>query len=130
MLLYVAAFALGAGPIPWVVLSEILPPRIKGPAASLATAAGWLGNLAVTLTFDSLLGRLGVGGAYLLYALLNGGGAWYVSSALVETKMKTLQVGGRGHRPGGGGWGVLMPPGAGRLMGAAAAALHRTQRRF
>jgi hypothetical protein len=82
----------GCGPIPWVVLSEILPPRIKGPAASLATAAGWLGNLAVTLSFDALLSRLGVGGVYLLYALLNCGAGWYVSRSLVETKMKTLQV--------------------------------------
>ncbi|GBF90824.1 plastidic glucose transporter [Raphidocelis subcapitata] len=91
MLIYVAFFAIGCGPIPWVVLSEILPPRIKGPAASLATAAGWLGNLAVTLSFDALLSRLGVGGAYLLYALLNVGAGWYVSAHLVETKMKSLQ---------------------------------------
>lgn len=91
MLLYVAAFAVGCGPIPWVVLSEILPPRIKGPAASLATAAGWLGNLAVTLTFDSLLSRLGVGGAYLMYAGFNVAALWYVTASLPETKMKTLQ---------------------------------------
>ncbi|KIZ00413.1 sugar transporter, partial [Monoraphidium neglectum] len=91
MLLYVAAFAIGCGPIPWVVLSEILPSRIKGPAASLATAAGWLGNLLVTLSFDSLLGRLGLGGAYMLYAALNAGAAWYVTARLPETKMKSLE---------------------------------------
>ncbi|KAI8471190.1 MAG: general substrate transporter [Monoraphidium minutum] len=91
MLLYVAAFAIGCGPIPWVVLSEILPPRIKGPAASLATAAGWCGNLAVTLSFDALLGRAGLGGAYLVYAALNAGAAWYVTARLPETKMKSLQ---------------------------------------
>jgi hypothetical protein len=28
----------------WVVLSEVLPPAIKGPAASLATAAAWTGE--------------------------------------------------------------------------------------
>jgi len=82
----------GCGPIPWVILSEILPPRIKGPAASLATAAGWLGNLLVTLTFDAMLSRLGVGGTYLVYAVLNAGAAWYVWANLPETKMKTLQV--------------------------------------
>lgn len=91
----------GCGPIPWVVLSEILPPRIKGPAASLATAAGWLGNLLVTLSFDRLLSRLGIGGAYLMYALLNAGAAWYVAANLVETKMKSLQVGVLRLRGGG-----------------------------
>jgi hypothetical protein len=44
VLLYVACFAVGSGPVTWVVLSEVLPPAIKGPAASLATAAGWAGE--------------------------------------------------------------------------------------
>lgn len=43
VLVYVAFFAVGSGPVTWVMLSEVLPPRIKGPAASLATAAGWAG---------------------------------------------------------------------------------------
>jgi MFS family permease len=43
VLVYVAFFALGSGPVTWVLLAEVLPPRIKGPAASLATAAGWAG---------------------------------------------------------------------------------------
>jgi hypothetical protein len=73
-------------------MSEILPPRIKGPAASLATAAGWVGNLLVTLSFDWLLTRLGVGGTYLMYAVLNGLATWYVTKNLPETKMKSLQV--------------------------------------
>jgi hypothetical protein len=90
MLVYVAFFAVGCGPAPWVVLAEILPPRIKGPAASAATAAGWVGNLVVTLSFDALLARLGVGGAYLLYAALNAGAFWYVTAALPETRMRSL----------------------------------------
>jgi MFS family permease len=44
VLLYVAFFAIGSGPVTWVVLSEVLPPAIKGPAASLATAAAWTGG--------------------------------------------------------------------------------------
>ena len=43
VLVYVAFFAMGSGPVTWVLLAEVLPPRIKGPAASLATAAGWAG---------------------------------------------------------------------------------------
>jgi hypothetical protein len=43
LLAFMAAFALGSGPVTWLLLSEVLPPRIKGPAGSLATAAGWAG---------------------------------------------------------------------------------------
>eukprot|EP00877_Chromochloris_zofingiensis_P014348 jgi/Chrzof1/9167/Cz03g38140.t1 len=90
ILLYVCAFALGVGPIPWIVLSEILPPRIKGPAASLATTCCWAGNLLVTLSFNSMLDTLGIGGSYLLYAAFNCFGLWYVSTYMVETKCRTL----------------------------------------
>lgn len=88
ILLYVCAFALGVGPIPWIVLSEILPPRIKGPAASLATTCCWAGNLLVTLSFNSMLDTLGIGGSYLLYAAFNCFGLWYVSTYMVETKCR------------------------------------------
>jgi hypothetical protein len=46
MLVFVAFFAVGSGPVTWVLLAEVLPPNIKGPAASLATAAGWAGGWA------------------------------------------------------------------------------------
>ena len=32
VMLYVVCFAMGAGPIPWVYLTEILPEQIKGSA--------------------------------------------------------------------------------------------------
>jgi MFS family permease len=44
MLVFVAFFAVGSGPVTWVLLAEVLPPNIKGPAASLAAAAGWAGE--------------------------------------------------------------------------------------
>lgn len=47
MLVFVAFFAIGSGPVTWVLLSEVLPPSIKGPAASLATVAGWAGEFGV-----------------------------------------------------------------------------------
>lgn len=50
VLVYVAFFALGSGPVTWVLLAEVLPPSIKGPAASLATAAGWAGKHAASRT--------------------------------------------------------------------------------
>lgn len=46
------------------------------------------GNLAVTLSFDGLLSRLGLGGTYLLYGLANVGAALYVGQLLVETRCR------------------------------------------
>lgn len=50
VLLYVAFFAVGSGPVTWVLLAEVLPPRIKGPAASLATAVAWAGGAGAWLS--------------------------------------------------------------------------------
>eukprot|EP00775_Hariotina_reticulata_P005499 gene5499-5734_t len=90
VLLYVAFFAVGSGPVTWVLLAEVLPPRIKGPAASLATAVAWAGNLLVTLSFDSLLAHAGLGGAYLMYALFNVFSAIFTAEVVVETRCRSL----------------------------------------
>ncbi|WZZ06979.1 hypothetical protein YC2023_092900 [Brassica napus] len=37
----VVSFSLGMGPIPWLIMSEILPVNIKGLAGSIATLANW-----------------------------------------------------------------------------------------
>jgi SP family xylose:H+ symportor-like MFS transporter len=56
MLLYIACFALAAGPVTWVLLSEIFPNSIRDNVMSIAVAAQWISNLAVSWTFPILLG--------------------------------------------------------------------------
>ena len=38
LIVYVIGFSLGFGPIPWLMMGEILPVKIRGSAASVATA--------------------------------------------------------------------------------------------
>jgi predicted membrane-bound spermidine synthase len=54
----------------------------------LSADCAYAGNLAVTLSFDGLLSRLGLGGTYLLYGLANVGAALYVGQLLVETRCR------------------------------------------
>ncbi|KAJ0750792.1 putative sugar/inositol transporter, major facilitator, sugar transporter [Helianthus annuus] len=51
----VIGFSLGMGPIPWIIMSEILPVNIKGLAGSIATLANWFICWIVTLTAPLLL---------------------------------------------------------------------------
>ncbi|KAK9919103.1 hypothetical protein WJX75_009435 [Coccomyxa subellipsoidea] len=87
---FVLGFSIGSGPIPWVYLPEVLPNEIKGPAAALCTSLNWLSNLIVGLTFPAMLALLHVGGAYLVYAVLNVLGAVFVAALMVETKQRSL----------------------------------------
>ena len=51
LMAYVGSFAVGLGPVFWLILSEIYPLRIRGRAMSVGTAANWSANLIVALSF-------------------------------------------------------------------------------
>jgi len=44
LLVFVLFFGLGAGPIPWIYLPEVLPDEIKGRGASLGTCLNWVSD--------------------------------------------------------------------------------------
>lgn len=90
LLLYVAAFAGGAGPITWLYMAEILPEEVQGSAGAAAAAGNWLANLLVGSTFPALLAKAGVTGAYGLYAVLNVGCFLFVRGRVVETARRPL----------------------------------------
>lgn len=68
LLIYVLGFSLGLGPIPWLMMGEILPSRIRGPAASLATAFNWTCTFIVTKTFVNIISLIGPHGTFWLFA--------------------------------------------------------------
>ncbi|KAL0699707.1 hypothetical protein Bca4012_055829 [Brassica carinata] len=86
----VIACSLGMGPIPWLIMSEILPVNIKGLAGSIATLANWFVSWLVTMTANMLL-AWSSGGTFTLYALVCGFTVAFVSLWVPETKGKTLE---------------------------------------
>ncbi len=91
LMVYVGSFAVGLGPVFWLVLSEIYPLRIRGRAMSLGTIANWGANLVVALTFLSLTDILGKPGTFWLFGAITIG-SWFFAYFLVpETKGKTLE---------------------------------------
>jgi SP family galactose:H+ symporter-like MFS transporter len=89
--IYVASFAIGLGPIFWLMISEIYPLRVRGTAMSIATVANWGLNLAVALTFLTLVSVLGRPETFWLYAVI-GVVAWIFIYRLVpETKGRSLE---------------------------------------
>jgi sugar porter (SP) family MFS transporter len=88
---YIASFAVGLGPIFWLLISEIYPLRVRGVAMSLATIANWGANFVVSGTFLSLVKALRPGGTFALFAAV-GIGAWLFCYFLVpETKNRSLE---------------------------------------
>jgi SP family galactose:H+ symporter-like MFS transporter len=91
LVIYVACFAFGLGPIFWLLISEIYPLKIRGAAMSAVTVTNWGMNLVVAITFLTLVGVLGHAGTFWLYGII-AVGAWVFFYLLVpETKGKTLE---------------------------------------
>src|SRR5467141_2139575 len=91
ILLYVAFFALGMGPGPWLIISEIFPTKVRGRAASIATSILWSGTLLVTLTFLGLVKVLNLWGTFAIYGALSFVCLIFVWKMVPETKGRTLE---------------------------------------
>ncbi|GLU14488.1 hypothetical protein SLE2022_310530 [Rubroshorea leprosula] len=91
MLLFVLTFALGAGPVPGLFLSETLPGRVRAKAMAICMAVHWVINFFVGLLFLRLLEQIGpliLNTIFATFCLL---GAIFVRRNVMETKGKSLQ---------------------------------------
>ncbi|CAK9178519.1 unnamed protein product [Ilex paraguariensis] len=86
----VVAFSLGVGPIPWIIMSEIMPIKIKGLAGSVATLANWFISWGITMTAPLLL-TWSSGGTFTVYMLMSIIAVAFVAIWVPETKGKTLE---------------------------------------
>ncbi|KAK1395630.1 Sugar transporter ERD [Heracleum sosnowskyi] len=86
----IIAFSLGMGPIPWIIMSEILPIKIIGLAGSVATLANWFIAWLVTMTAPLLL-SWSSGGTFTLYMLMCALTLAFAKFLVPETKGKTLE---------------------------------------
>ncbi len=88
---YVASFAVGLGPVFWLLLPEVFPLKVRGAGMSTATVANWGSNLVVALTFPNLAQAIGLSGTFWLYGGLGVAGWIFVLGMVPETKGKTLE---------------------------------------
>ncbi len=88
---YIASFAVGLGPVFWLLISEIYPLSVRGVGMSLATVVNWVTNLLVALTFLTLIDHLGKPGTFWLYASISVVAVVFSILFVPETKGKSLE---------------------------------------
>ena len=88
---YVSAFAVGLGPVFWLLISEIYPLKVRGLAMSMATVANWTANLIVALTFLTLLQKIGISRTFWLYGAISIGAVFFTYFLVPETKKRSLE---------------------------------------
>ena len=88
---YVASFAISLGPIFWLLIAEIYPLKIRGLAEGTAATFNWASNLIVSLTFLTLVEKLGASSTFLLYAVASVASWFFAYCFVPETKGRSLE---------------------------------------
>ncbi|XP_068974263.1 facilitated trehalose transporter Tret1-like isoform X2 [Bombus flavifrons] len=91
LIVYVIGFSLGFGPIPWLMMGEILPVKIRGSAASVATAFNWSCTFIVTKTYEDIVSVIGPYGTFWMFGTIVLVGFVFVIVSVPETRGRSLE---------------------------------------
>jgi sugar porter (SP) family MFS transporter len=91
LILFIAGFAIGLGPVFWLMISEIFPVGVRSKAMATATIVNWGANFLVAQTFLSLSGWITRQGVFFLYAALAVLSIAYFAKQVPETRGRSLE---------------------------------------
>jgi sugar porter (SP) family MFS transporter len=91
LIAYISFFAIGLGPVFWLLISEIFPLQARGTAMSIATVANWGANFLITLIFLGLVNLLGQSGTFWLFAAIGIISFIFTLRLVPETKGLSLE---------------------------------------
>lgn len=89
LVLFIVAFSTGYGPIPWMMMGELLPSDVKSIATSITVLYNWISVFIVTQSFTALNENLGDDVTFWIFAVIMGIGTVYGLKYLFETKGKS-----------------------------------------
>lgn len=88
--IFLVAFSIGYGPVPWLMLSEIYSKEYNAIASPISAAFNWMLAFAITSTFGYLTSAIGTGPTFWLFAGLSFIGIFFNIFVVIETKAKTM----------------------------------------
>ncbi|XP_060895024.1 solute carrier family 2, facilitated glucose transporter member 8 [Labrus mixtus] len=91
MAVFITGFAIGWGPIPWLVMSEIFPAKVRGVASAACVLTNWSMAFIITKNFQDMMGLLTSAGTFWLFASMCALNVVFTIAFIPETKGKTLE---------------------------------------
>lgn len=91
LIVFIVGFAMSAGPIIWILCSEIYPLAGRDFGITCSTVTNWAANAVVGMTFLSMLNGLGPGNTFLLYGAMNAAFIVFFVLFVPETKGVSLE---------------------------------------
>ncbi|EJF90371.1 sugar porter family MFS transporter [Bartonella tamiae] len=71
LLIFIVGFAMSAGPLVWVLCSEIQPLKGRDFGITVSTATNWFANMAIATPFLYMISNWGGSITFLLFAIMN-----------------------------------------------------------
>ena len=92
LILFIASYSIGVGPLPWLLTNEIIPANFRGPGSSLAASANWTMSFVVTKVFVDMRVTLSCAGTFVVFGGFCFLGFLFGLFFLPETKGKTPEM--------------------------------------
>lgn len=91
VLVYTILFTIGWGPVPWVLLGELLPLQVRGVASGIVTFINWGTAAIVTGFYPNYAQSVQLWFAWWSFSVLNLASVLFVLLFVFETKGKSLE---------------------------------------
>jgi len=91
LIVYIASFAIGLGPVFWLMIAEIFPLSVRSPAMSISTVGNWASNFLVSSFFLTLTSAITKQGTFWLYAGFGVLALIFFYARVPETKDRSLE---------------------------------------
>uniref|UniRef100_A0A2I2ZWG0 Solute carrier family 2 member 6 n=1 Tax=Gorilla gorilla gorilla TaxID=9595 RepID=A0A2I2ZWG0_GORGO len=91
VLLFVSGYAMGWGPITWLLMSEVLPLRARGMASGLCVLASWLTAFVLTKSFLPVVSTFGLQVPFFFFAAICLVSLVFTGCCVPETKGRSLE---------------------------------------
>lgn len=89
--LFIAAFSIGWGPVPWLAMSELLPLRLRGLLGSIVTTWNWLCAFIITESFQDYKNAVSPAFTWWSFSIVMVVSIFFVILFLPETKGHSLE---------------------------------------
>ena len=92
VLIYVVCFAFSLGGVPYVLMSELFPLKLRPAGMAIASCANWGFNMLVSFSFEIVVNTMGgMDNVFILYAVCTLVGFFFAWKFVPETKGRPLE---------------------------------------